>query len=62
MDSVAAAEATRAELGVAPEPHAHVNEPLNIEDAPRVRTKLHLYTTLIALYASNAISVVECRF
>jgi hypothetical protein len=33
--------------------------PLNIEVTQKVRTKLHLYTTLIALYVSTVISDVE---
>jgi hypothetical protein len=60
MGSIVAAESTAAEPEVAPKLHEHINRPLDIEDAPKVRTKLHLYTILIALYVSNTTSVVEC--
>jgi hypothetical protein len=55
MDNVVAAEATAAEREASPKLHETINEPLNLEEVPKVRTKLHLYTTLIALYASNTI-------
>jgi hypothetical protein len=61
MGSVVAAESTAAEREVTPKPHEPINGPLDIEDASKVRTKLHLYTILITLYVSNTISVVECR-
>jgi hypothetical protein len=40
------------EREVTPEPPAPVSEPLEIEDAPKVRTRLRLYIILIALYVS----------
>jgi hypothetical protein len=60
MGSVVAADCTAREREVAPNLHEPINEPLEIEDSPKVRTKLHLCTILIALYVSNTISVVEC--
>jgi hypothetical protein len=67
MDSIVAAESTAAESTAAerevasklPQP---INGPVDIEEGtPKVRTKLHLYTILLALYVSNTISVVECH-
>ena len=60
MDSIVAAECTAAEREVTPKPHQPTNQPLDIESTPKVRTKLHLYTTLIALYVRNTISVAKC--
>jgi hypothetical protein len=59
MSSVVAAESTTVECEVGLKLHEPINGPLDIEDAPKVRTKLHLYTILITLYVSNIISVVE---
>jgi hypothetical protein len=62
MDNIVAAESTAAEREVAPKLPEPIIGPIDIEEgAPKVRTKLHLYTILLALYVSNTISVVECR-
>jgi hypothetical protein len=61
MGSVVAAESTAVEREVTPRLSEPINGPVDIEGASTVRTKLHLYTIIIALYVSNTISVVECR-
>jgi hypothetical protein len=61
MSTVVAAEISAVEREVTPELHNPIDGPLDIEDAPRVRTKLRLYTTLIALYVSDTISIIEYR-
>jgi hypothetical protein len=59
MDGVVAAEVTAAEIEVVPKLHEPTNWHLEIEDEPKVRTKLRLYTILIALYVSNTFSAVN---
>ena len=55
MDSVVAAESTAVEREVGQELHKPINQTLDIGDAPKIRTKLHLYTILLALYVSNTL-------
>jgi hypothetical protein len=78
MGSIVAAESPATELKVVVRPHEPINGPfdveegsrlhepingsLDLENAPKVRTKLRIFSILIALYVSNETSAVECRY
>ena len=61
MGSVVAADSIATEREVAPTLPEPIDGPVDIEGAPKGRTKLHLYTILVALYAGYTFSVAECR-
>jgi hypothetical protein len=54
-DSIMAAESTTVVTGISEELPSDIQaiEPLDVEEAQPVRTKLRIYATLLALYVCN---------